>query len=125
MTKEELFIKQKVIKIVSKKNQKIVDGGKEKLVIPMESILFLTKNMNPLVSESGEINIKVSDIDDINKIALPLEAETVDPFITEFININDITVFENLIAVIVQGLGLEIIRNNKGHQIIHNIVSYY
>lgn len=69
MTKEELFIKQKVIGIVAKKNQKIVDGGKEKLVIPMESILFLTKNMNPLVSESGEINIKVSDIDDINSRA--------------------------------------------------------
>ena len=41
------------------------------------------------------------------------------------LNFKDITVFENLIAVIVQGLGLEIIRNNKGHQIIHNIVSYY
>ena len=25
----------------------------------------------------------------------------------------------------IQRLGLEIIRNNKGHQIIHNIVSYY
>lgn len=69
MTKEELFIKQKVIGIVAKKNQKIIDGGKEKLVIPMESILFLTKNMNPLVSESGEINIKVSDIGDINSRA--------------------------------------------------------
>lgn len=87
------------------------------------------KDDNKISSEEREYLTgfvpKIIDIEQIDKIALPLEAETVDSFITEFININDITVFENLIAVIVQGLGLEIIRNNKGHQIIHNIVSYY
>ena len=67
-------------------------------------------------------NLKISDI---NKIAVPLDAETVDPFITEFIDINDVSIFENLLAVVVQGLGIEVVRNPKKRQVIPNIVSYY
>ena len=71
------------------------------------------------------LTIKNLKIPDINKIAVPLDAETVDPFITEFIDINDVSIFENLLAVVVQGLGIEVVRNTKKRQVIPNIVSYY
>lgn len=119
---ESPFIKEIIENVRAKKtNKEIKDYIKEMRNYAKDSTLIT--DIDRLCVE--KFIAKIVDIDDINKIALPLEAETVDPFITEFININDITVFENLIAVIVQGLGLEIIRNNKGHQIIHNIVSYY
>ena len=119
---ESDFIKGIIKNIKSKtSNKEIKDYIKEMRTYVKDSILV--SGVDKLCVE--KFIAKIVDIEDLNKIALPLEAETVDPFITEFININDITVFENLIAVIVQGLGLEIIRNNKGHQIIHNIVSYY
>lgn len=68
MTKEELFIKQKVIGIVAKKSKNSW-WWKRKISYSNGVNIVLNKNMNPLVSESGEINIKVSDIDDINSRA--------------------------------------------------------
>lgn len=112
MTKEELFIKQKVIKIVSKKNQKIVDGGKEKLVIPMESILFLTKNMNPLVSESGEINIKVSDIDDINNRAEDKAMKRIKQMVIEYKDGGEISTEDNELIEAINELIDKKINNN-------------
>lgn len=57
--KEDIELKAKVIKIINKHNFRVKDGGKDKLVLPMEAIAFLNKNLNPLVSEHGEIMIKI------------------------------------------------------------------
>lgn len=62
LTKEELLIKEKVIKILNKTKLTKFDGGKDKIVVPMESVLFLTKNLNPLVTEDGDINIKITRV---------------------------------------------------------------
>lgn len=72
LSKEEIIIREKVLKIINKKDFKVQDGGKDKLVLPMEAILFLTKNLNPLVSEHGEITIKMSS-EFANKDNIPSE----------------------------------------------------
>jgi hypothetical protein len=72
LSKEEIIIREKVLKIINKKDFKVQNGGKDKLVLPMEAILFLTKNLNPLVSEHGEITIKMSS-EFVNKDNIPSE----------------------------------------------------
>ena len=67
-------------------------------------------------------NLKIKDID---RIAIPLDSETVPAFITKCVDINAVAEFENLIAVLIKGLGFEVIRNQEGKQMIHNILSYY
>lgn len=65
------------------------------------------------------------NIEDITKIAIPLDSNDVDEFITDFISIDDITIFENLSAVIVEGLGLTVVRNNINRQVLTNVISYF
>lgn len=73
-----------------------------------------------------KLGVKKVKLKDIDKIALPIDNETVPEFISDHIDLNEIAVFENLIAVIIKGLGFEVIRNNGGKkQINHNIISYY
>ena len=59
MTKKEKEVKNQVEKILQ--TQYIIDGGKKKLVIPLESTQFLTKDLNPIVTEDGNINISIKD----------------------------------------------------------------
>lgn len=78
LSKEEIIIREKVLKILKQKKQTLFDGGKEKLIIPMESILFLTKKYNPLVSEEGDIVITIKKDNSapdelINELAIKLE----------------------------------------------------
>lgn len=73
----------------------------------------------------SNVSVKVSKFSDITKIALPIDSETVPPFVTEFMDHEDLTVFENLIATTVQGLGIEVVRNKKKRSVISNIVSFY
>lgn len=68
---------------------------------------------------------KKVEIADIDRIALPLDTEFVDPFITKYIDTNDLTIFENLASVILKGIGFEVIRNKDKRQLLTNIVSYY
>ena len=75
--------------------------------------------------EYNSITYKKIDVVDIKKIAIPLESEEVPDFITEFIDSDDLDVFENLASIIVKGVGLETVRNKKKRQLITNIVSYY
>lgn len=62
---------------------------------------------------------------DINKIAIPLDSEFVDDFITQFLSTDDILVFENLASVIVEGLGLVVMRNADSRNALTNIVAYF
>ena len=59
LSADEIKIREKVLKILNKKKQIVFDGGKEKLVVPMEAVLFLTKEYNPLVSEDGDIILNI------------------------------------------------------------------
>ena len=68
---------------------------------------------------------KTVKIKDINRIALPLDSEEVPEFITEYINSDDLVIFENLASVIVKGIGIETVRNTGKQEIITNVVSYY
>ena len=68
---------------------------------------------------------KTVKIKDINRIALPLDSEEVPEFITEYINSDDLVIFENLASVIIKGIGIETVRNTGKQEIITNVVSYY
>ena len=57
MTEEDKELREKLAEILRQRKQYIIDGGKKKLIIPLEATQFLTKNLNPLVNEYGEIII--------------------------------------------------------------------
>lgn len=57
MREEDKELREKLIQILAQRKQYIIDGGKKKLIIPLEATQFLTKNLNPLVNEYGEIII--------------------------------------------------------------------
>ena len=59
-----------------------------------------------LFNAIAKTKVEKPKLADINKIALPLDAEFVDDFITEFLATKDTIVYENLISVITEGLGL-------------------
>lgn len=74
------------------------------------------------------LELRTVNISDVGKIALPIDANNVPKFITEFVDLTDITMFDNLIATLVEGLGILCVRNNSegtGRQMITNIVKYY
>ena len=82
-------------------------------------------NLRVLINTLDIVKVK---IDDVNKIAIPIDNEEVPEFITYFIDIDEVTVFDNLVANVIEGLGILTVRNNdggQGKQIVHNIISYY
>lgn len=82
-------------------------------------------NLRLLINALDTVKV---DLDDVNKIALPIDNEEVPEFITYFIDIDEVTVFDNLVANVVEGLGILTVRNadgGQGKQIVHNIISYY
>lgn len=122
-------IKNKAEKLLDKEDKKIL-YNLCKLVEESSSI----KDIQQLIREyrkeypiCKELKVAISKytIEHIDRIALPLDSETIPDFITEFIDSNDLVVFENLASVIVKGVGLEVIRNKRKHQVITNVVSYY
>ena len=94
----------------------------------LDEIKYLIKEAKKKGIEPSIIDkftAKKSTIEMIDKIAIPLDSEEVDEFITEYIDSDDLTKFENLSAVVIQGIGLTVVRNNKKHQVLTNTVSYY
>lgn len=82
-------------------------------------------NLRVLINALDVAKVK---LEDVNKIAIPIDNEEVPEFITYFIDIDEVTVFDNLVANVVEGLGILTVRNNdggQGKQIVHNIISYY
>lgn len=57
LAKEDLILREKLLSILKNRKNVVLDGGKQKLVVPLEATLFLTKSLNPLVNEHGEIQI--------------------------------------------------------------------
>ena len=80
------------------------------------------KNIFSIVDK---VKLEQPRLEDITKIALPLDSETVDDFITEFLATKDTVVYENLISVITEGLGLVTIRNSSGRATLSNVISYF
>jgi len=56
-SKEDMILREKILMILKKRKSVMIDGGMEKLIVPLEATLFLTKSLNPLVSEQGDIQI--------------------------------------------------------------------
>lgn len=84
------------------------------------------KEYNKIIYETLEkVKVEKAKFEDITKIALPLDAETVDEFITEFLATKDTVIYENLISVITEGLGLVSIRNQAGRATLSNVIAYY
>jgi hypothetical protein len=69
-SKEEISIREKVLKTLSRKEAYVFDGGKNKLIIPLEATLFLSKNLNPLVTEDGEIIVHIKETDEDEKLVI-------------------------------------------------------
>ncbi len=76
LVKEEIMIREKLLKLLKEKDSYVISDGKKKLVIPLEATLFLTKSLNPLVNERGEIQITAKHkpvLDQIEKLILQLK----------------------------------------------------
>lgn len=99
-------------------NAKDYEDMRDNYIKPLKKDDFF----NRILKDYAYKNVK---IEDITKIAIPLDSESVDDFITEYIDSDDIAVFENLAAVIIQGIGMEVVKNAKNRQLLTNIVSYY
>lgn len=106
-------------------NELIENVEKAKDIDEIKYIIKEAKKKGIVPEIIDKFTAKKSTIDMIDKIAIPLDSESVDDFITEYIDSDDLTKFENLTAVIIQGIGLTVVRNNKKHQILTNTVSYY
>lgn len=112
---------------IPSKIKEFLDGIKKcKMIDEVKEYIKSAKKNDPdLDSFLYKYNIKEVKIKDITKIAVPLDSEEVPTFITEFIDSENMAIFENLSGVIVKGIGLEVVRNSKGQQLITNTVSYY
>lgn len=54
---EEVKIREKILRTLKERDNFIIDGGKQKLIVPLEATLFLTKSLSPLVTEDGSIQV--------------------------------------------------------------------
>jgi len=61
MSQAEIELRQRLIKKIKEKPSYFMDNGEKKLVVPLESIVFLNKDLNPLVNEYGEIIIRIKE----------------------------------------------------------------
>ena len=61
MTKSERELRGKLIEKVKQKPSYFMENGKKKLIVPLEAIVFLNNDLNPLVNEYGEIIISIKE----------------------------------------------------------------
>jgi len=104
---------------------KIVDKIKKANSLEEIKNLLKEKRKENKVFKILSPSTKSVKIKDIDRIALPLDSEEVPEFITEYINSDDLVIFENLASVIVKGIGIETVRNVSKQEIITNVISYY
>jgi len=65
VSEKEQELREKLIEKVKKKPSYFVENGVKKLVVPLEAVVFLNNDLNPLVNEYGEIILRIEE----NKIA--------------------------------------------------------
>ena len=100
LTEEEIMLRKKLAKQLAEQKHNFIEDGKEKMVIPLEATLFLTKGLNPLVNENGEIIIQIdkkegnlSTSSSIEEIKMKLESG-------EIVYEDDPELFEHIRALI-------------------------
>ena len=82
----------------------------------------VNENLADLIDK---LKVEKNDISEITKIAIPLDSETVDEFISQLLATKDTIVYENLISVITEGLGIVSVRNVSGRATMTNVISYF
>jgi hypothetical protein len=65
---DEYIIKSRVITKLQTEPAYYVEDGHKKLIVPLEALLFLNRDLNPLVNENGEIIISVKEEKIVNEI---------------------------------------------------------
>lgn len=76
LTKEEKIIRQKVYKKIKTEPSFFHENGQKKMIVPLEALMFLNKDLNPLVNEKGEIIISVKEnevIEELKEIIMSLK----------------------------------------------------
>lgn len=61
LSDQERELRIKLIEKVKKKPAFFYENGEKKIIVPLESIVFLNNDFNPLVNESGEIIIRIDE----------------------------------------------------------------
>jgi len=61
LSEEEIKIRKKVLEKIKHEPAFYKEGGRKKMIVPLESIIFLNKGLNPLVNENGEIIISIKE----------------------------------------------------------------
>jgi len=59
LSPEDAKLRARVGELLAQAKRTVYDGGTEKFVIPLEATVALTKRMKPLVTEDGEILVKI------------------------------------------------------------------
>lgn len=104
LEREEILMREKVFKRLKEKDNFIIDGGKSKMILPLEATIFLTKSLNPLVSEEGNILI----ISEHTKISNSTEFEEIKMYLKE----NEVTNEKGELIYKDNSSILELIKNN-------------
>jgi len=68
LSEEERKLRAKLIEKVKKKPAYFVENGEKKIIMPLEAIVFLNNDFNPLTNENGEIIIRIKEKNEQYKI---------------------------------------------------------
>ena len=68
LSEEERKLRAKLIEKVKKKPAYFIENGEKKIIMPLEAIVFLNNDFNPLTNENGEIIIRIKEENDKYKI---------------------------------------------------------
>jgi len=68
LNEEERKLRAKLIEKVKKKPAYFIENGEKKIIMPLEAIVFLNNDFNPLTNENGEIIIRIKEDNNKYKI---------------------------------------------------------
>jgi len=66
MSRAEQELRFNLIKKVKERPSYFIENGEKKLIVPLEAIVFLNKDLNPLVNEYGQIVIRIEEKNQAN-----------------------------------------------------------
>lgn len=77
LSEEEKLVRDRVLKKIKTEPSFFYEGGRKKMVLPLEAILFLNRGYNPLVNENGEIIISIKEhkiMEELKEIIMSLKS---------------------------------------------------
>ncbi len=77
LSEEEKIVRDRVLKKIKTEPTFFYEGGRKKMVLPLEAILFLNRGYNPLVNENGEIIISIKEqkiMEELKEIIMSLKS---------------------------------------------------